>query len=459
MTSYTHDIIVIGAGSAGLTCAIFMQREGFKVLLVDRTDASFGGDCLNYGCVPSKALIHLSKTASDTPHDIQSVLGEVQRRQDVIREHENPAYLRSLGIDVAIGAAHFSGKKEVTIGTSVYSAKKIVIATGSRPREITIPGSEHIPIYTNESIFSIKELPKKFVFIGGGPIAIELGQAFSRLGSSVTIVQSAERILPREDPDVSLLLAGSLQKEGIDILTGASVESVTKGAVVVKHGSGKLQEIPADALFVAVGRIPNTDTLQLDKAGIKTTENNTIVLDDQLRTTNKSVVAIGDAAAREMFTHAAELQAQLVLNNFFSPLKKSYSADGLGWTTFTDPEVSTFGLSAEQLVKKGVSFQELKIELTEDDRAITENATNGFLKLRLSKKGLVLGGVMVGNRSGEIASEILLMMHAGISLKNVMSKPYPYPIGSRVIQTAAREFTAKKLYSKRNKRLLRLLYR
>lgn len=460
MTAYTHDLIVIGAGSGGLTCAIFMQREGFKVLLIDRTETSFGGDCLNYGCVPSKALIHISKTAGITANvDIHAILNKVHERQDIIRHHENPTYLRSLGIDVEIGTAFFSGDKNVTVGAKEFSAKKIVIATGSKPRQLTTPGIEKISSYTNETIFSMKKLPKDFIFIGGGPIAIELGQAFSRLGSTVTIIQSGERILPREDPDVSELLSATLKKQGVTLFTQASVEAITESSVEIIDKAGSRHTLPTEAVFSAIGRIPNIDELKLENAHIARDTQGTIVLDAHLRTTNKNVVVIGDAAGKEMFTHVAELQAQLVLSNFFSPFKKSYNADKIGWTTFTDPEISTFGLNEEQLHQRGTLFDVITIPLADDDRAITEDATEGFLKLRLSKKGLILGGVMVGNRSGEIASELLLMMHAGISLKSVLSKPYPYPIGARVIQSAAREFSGKTLYSKQTKRLLHFLYR
>jgi len=460
MRHTTHDIIVIGAGSGGLTTAIFMQREGFRVLLVDRTKESFGGDCLNYGCVPSKALISLSKSYRGTgENDIKTILDTVKKRQNIIRTHENPDYLQSIGIDIAIGDAVFTGKTSIEVDGTSYSAKKIVIATGSRPRPLTIPGSGLPPTYTNESVFSMTQLPKEFVFIGGGPIAIELGQAFNRLGSHVTIIQSSDRILPREDPEVSQLIRDVLEADGVTIITNAAVQEIKDGGLIIKTGDDELRTINADAVFVAIGRIPNLEQLQLNKAGIKQDDKGSVVLDSTLRTTNKAVFVIGDAAGKEMFTHVAELQAQLVLRNFFSPFKKSYQSEKLGWTTFTDPEVSTFGLSKQQLGKAHMAFEEVSVSLADDDRAITEDATNGFLKIFVSKKGHILGGTMVGNRSGEVTSELLLMMHSNISLGAVLSKPFPYPISSRVIQTAAREFSAKTLYSSRTQRLLHFLYR
>jgi len=468
---YTHDIIVIGAGSGGLTCAIFMQRAGFRVLLIDKAPETFGGDCLNYGCIPSKALLHVANlfhdidtsskySSHDQAHtvDIQKVMDYIKERQAVIRKHENPEYIKTLGIDIAIGNARFSGEHDVIVDGNHYTAKHIVIATGSRPRTLELEGLESIPHYTNESIFSIKRFPKDFVFIGGGPINIELGQAFSRLGSHVTILQTGERILPKEEPEVAVLLQRLLEKEGISIRTGVAVEKIENGQVFVKTPDGSVLKISADAVFVGVGRVPNIDSLALETAGIKLDDHNNLQLDKYLRTTNKAVSAVGDAAGQHMFTHAAELQASVVLRNFFSPFKKKYTAKHMAWTTFTRPEVATFGINKLQLGTEAANYDELIVHLDEDDRAITDDSTEGFLKLYLSKQGLVLGGTMVGPRAGEITSELILMMYEGIKLDAVLSKPFPYPIGSRVIQAAARQYSGKKLQSPFAKRILRLLY-
>jgi pyruvate/2-oxoglutarate dehydrogenase complex dihydrolipoamide dehydrogenase (E3) component len=467
---YTHDIIVIGAGSGGLTCAVFMQQQGFNVLLVDKAADTFGGDCLNYGCIPSKALLHAansihsadqSSTFRQQQHgdvDVKKVMTYVKERQAIVRLHENPEYFKDLGIDIAIGEARFSGRHHVAVGDTTFTARHIVVATGSRPRDINLPGLDTLPHFTNETIFDIQTLPKQFVFIGGGPINIELGQAFSRLGSNVTILQSSDRIINKEDEEVSVIMRSLLEKEGMTIHTGVTINKVENGTVIISGPDGSPHTIPADAVFVGIGRIPNLEHLELSKGGIATDDRGSVKLDRYLQTTNKSIVVIGDAAGRHMFTHAAELQAQAVLNNFFSPFKKPYTSTSMAWTTFTDPEVATFGQTRQELDANNTPYENVTVQLTEDDKAITEDATDGFLRLYVSKKGTLLGGTMVGHRAGEITSELILMMYLGLKLKSVLNKPFPYPIGSRVIQTAARQYAAKRRESPAGKRLLKFLY-
>lgn len=467
---YTHDIIVIGAGSGGLNCAVFMQRTGFKVLLIDKKANTFGGDCLNYGCIPSKSLLHVAslihageesarfQALQSGDVSITKVMDYVRQRQDVIRAHENPEYFKQLGMDIAIGDATFSGKHKVVVDKTHFSAKHIVIATGSRPRETTVPGIDTIPHFTNETIFDIQFLPKNFVFIGGGPINIELGQAFSRLGSKVTILQADDRILNKEDAEVASLMQTVLEQEGMVIHTGVTVQSVENGLVVISNPDGSTDKIPADAVFVGIGRVPNVDNLKLETAGISTNDRGAIVLDKYLRTSNKVVSAVGDATDMYMFTHSAEIQASVVLNNFFAPFMKRYSSARMAWVTFSDPEIATFGASKQQLDSDHTRYDEVRVNLVEDDRAITEDATQGFLKLYVSKKGRLLGGTMAGRRAGEIVSELILMMHIGLKLKSVLGKPFPYPIGSRVIQAASRQYSGKRLQSPIVRRLLRYIY-
>lgn len=249
-TNYTHDIIVIGAGSGGLTSAIFMQRAGFNVLLVDKRRDTFGGDCLNYGCIPSKSLLHIAhlvhcgqqasafQSQNSGEIDIKKVMHSIHTTQDYIRVHENPEHLTRLGIDVTIGEAAFTNERTISVAGKTYSAKRIIVATGSRPRTLTHDGGDTMPSYTNETIFAIESLPKNFVFIGGGPITIELGQAFSRLGSHVTIIQSGSRILDKEDPEVSKLMQQALEAEGVTVLCNTSVAQIERHALVARDANG-----------------------------------------------------------------------------------------------------------------------------------------------------------------------------------------------------------------------------
>lgn len=466
----TYDIIVIGAGAGGLTSAIFMQKAGFKVLLIDRRPDTFGGDCLNYGCIPSKSLLHVAhlihsgaqasafRSQSDGKVDIQKVMSYVHKTQNHIRAHENPEYLKSLGIDIAIGEASFTGRRTIAVANTSYSAKKIIVATGSRPRTLELDGIEGMSTYTNETIFAIQSLPNNFVFIGGGPINIELGQAFRRLGSHVTIVQSSSRILDKEDPEVSTLMQRVLEDEGIEVLCDASLERVEDHALVVRVKGQATRSIPADALFIGIGRIPNVETLRLENAGIRFHAKRMPILDDYLRTSNKRIAIIGDAAGQHMFTHAAELQAALVLKNMFSPIKRKYSSKYMAWTTFSDPEIATFGANKAMLVSATSKHKTISVSLENDDRAITENATKGFLTIHVSKSGRLLGGVMVGNHAGEVVSELILMMIHKIKITDILGKTFPYPVASRVIQAAARQYSSKQLDSARVRWLLRVLY-
>lgn len=473
MSRYTHDIIIIGAGSAGLTCAQFMKRAGFSVLLVDRTATSFGGECLNSGCVPSKALIHAAKlanatqkatislsTSAETPHfSFEKVQQYVASRVEHIRQHEHPDYLNTLGIDTAIGAAAFTGKHSIIVAEKEFSARRIIIATGSRPRPLPTPTDDSIPIYTNETIFSLTQLPRSIVFIGGGPICIELAQAFRRLGSNVTVLQSAERIVPKEDESVSRLLTATLAGEGVEVHCNATVHQIKDAAVDVTLKDGTRTTLSPDIIFAGIGRLPNTESLNSEAAGIRRQEDGSFVLDKYGRTTNRSVVVIGDAAAGLQFTHAAELQAQRALNNLFSPLKKAMRFSQFSWVTFTDPEIATFGYAKETLQHQRRTFKTVSVPMHDEDRAITDDATAGFLTLYLSKRGRILGGTLVGDKAGEIANELVLMMHLRIPLKKVLDKPFAYPTSSRIIQSAAREYYGETLFSPFTQKLLQLLYR
>jgi len=299
-----HDIIVIGAGSGGLNIAGFMNKAGFKVLLVDKKDETIGGDCLNFGCVPSKALIHVSRLANDSHAiekfglkssgkiDLSKVMDYVKSKQDIIRTHENAEYFRSIGMDVVLGRAKFAGENSIELNGKKYRAKKIVIATGSIPRKLKIPGIDKVDFLTNETIFNLGVLPEKLLVIGGGPIGIELGQAFLGLGSKVCIIQNGPMFLPKEDPEIARVLYNKLLDEGMEIHFNTKPVEFT-GSNTVKLDSGKIIEF--SNILISIGRELSFESLNPDKAGIKTL-NNKLVLDAYLRTSNKNVFAVGDAA-------------------------------------------------------------------------------------------------------------------------------------------------------------------
>ncbi|RMD66919.1 FAD-binding protein [Candidatus Pacearchaeota archaeon] len=462
-----YDVIVIGAGSGGLNIASFMNKAGFKVLLVDKTDKNIGGDCLNFGCVPSKALIHAARIVHHSRlarefgvrtlgnADIKKVKAYVKSKQEKIRVHENAEYFRSLGIDVELGEAEFAGKNSIVVNGKVCSAKKIVIATGSRPRQLSLPGIEKVKhIYTNETIFDIDFLPKRLVVIGGGPIGVELGQAFSRLGSEVSIVQRGPQFLPKEAPEIAEVLHNALAKEGVKIFLNCSPKRFEKNTLIADTPKGE-RKLQFDAVLVAIGRVLNIPR-GLERAGIELTEDKRkIKVDPYLRTTNKNVYACGDVAGSYQFTHAAELHAKIILSNFFSPIKKKLSYDKFAWVTFTSPEIATFGLRERELQKKNKNYVKIVQDFGEIDRAITDG-NQGRLVLFVSNNK-ILGGSLVAENAGEIAQELILAMSSELHVKKIFDKVYPYPTASRVNRKAVTQLFANKL-TPFAKKVLRFLY-
>ncbi len=415
MEDKKYDLIIIGCGSGGLSIGLFMAMAGFKVLMVSKSDHSIGGDCLNDGCVPSKAFIHVARIAHQAKEaanfgvtltgaiDIKKVISYVYERQELIREHENAGWLKEQGIDVALGAAHFTDKNEIEVAGEKFTGKKIVIATGSSPRKLQAPGVEKVLYYDNENIFHLNELPGRLLVVGGGPIGIEIAQTMSRLGSKVTVLHKGDSILEHDDKAITdILLLERLKKEGIEIFLNAEIDhfgSATEVTISLKNKGKK--SIQFDAVFVGVGRQLNIEELQLENASIAVKENK-IVTNKYLQTTNKNVFVCGDIAGDLQFSHAAEAHARLLLNNFFSPFKKKLNNDSISWVTFTDPEVATFGLSEKQLKERNISYEKLVQDFKDDDRAVTDNYQYGKAILFISKKGFlkkqkILGGSMIAN--------------------------------------------------------------
>ncbi|MEO5999265.1 MAG: NAD(P)/FAD-dependent oxidoreductase, partial [Chitinophagaceae bacterium] len=393
MEDKIYDIIVIGCGSGGLSVGLFMGKAGFKVLMIEKTDQQIGGECLNDGCVPSKALIHVARIAHHAQVagnfgitlkgkiDIKKAIQYVYDKQNLIRVHENAAWLREQGVDVALGEAHFTGTNEIEVDGKRFEAKKIIIATGSKPVKLKVPGVEKVKYYDNENIFHIQGLPEKFLVIGSGPIGIEIAQAMARLGSKVTIVSRGDKILEHDDIAVTKILLQKLQDEGIEFYFNATVERFTSAnEAIIKLKEGGTKGLQLDAVFVGVGRLLDLEPLQLHNAGV-TVKDHKIVVDDLLRTTNKKVYVCGDVAGSLQFSHEAEFQARILLNNFFSPLNKKLNNDHISWVTFTDPEVATFGLNEHQLKEKGINYKRLEEDFEEDDRAVVDNYQYGKLVL------------------------------------------------------------------------------
>ncbi len=463
-----YDIIVIGAGSGGLNIASFMNKAGFNVLLVDKSDRDIGGDCLNYGCVPSKALIHISRLIYNAKEstkfgfkisgeiDIKRVVEYITSKKEFIRTHENADYFRKQGMDVVLGFAKFISKDSIEVEGKKFSAKKIVIATGSMARKLDIPGVEKLELYNNESIFNLNHLPKKFLFIGGGPIGIELGQALNRLGSEVTIVQNINQFLQKEDKEIADVLLQQLKKEGIKFkFNSVPIKAISKNEVLIRNKDGKEEIVKCDSVFVGIGRQLNLEGLDLNKAGIKHSERK-IEVNEYLQTTNSNIYLCGDIVGSYQFTHAAEMHAGVLINNFFSPLKKKINYDNIAWVTYTYPEIATFGLKTDELKKRNIEFEVINTNFEHDDRAIVDNFTNGKVKLYISNNK-ILGGTMVAPNAGELIQELILANSAKLSITELFKKVYPYPTASRINKKAISSIFSRKL-NPFSKKLMRWLY-
>lgn len=470
-----YDLIIIGAGSGGLSVAGFMVKLGLKVLMISKTENEIGGDCLNDGCVPSKALIHVANIINNAREaskfgleltqeiDLEKVVKYIYDSQEVIREHENKTYFEKQGFDIAIGEAKFTANNEVAVDGINYTAKKIILATGSRPRKLDVPGIELVKYYDNQSIFKVKDFPKKLLIIGGGPIGIEMAQAFQRLGSKVTVVQHGKQILPHDDKDLTTILTKRLQKAGMDFLFESEITHFESADnALVKNNNGTISTVAFDAIFVAIGRQLNIENLDLEKAGIAV-KNNRIVVDDYLRTSNKNVLLCGDVAGNLQFSHAAEQHGRLIINNLISPIKKKLTNKNMSWVTFTDPELATFGWNEKQLQERNIKYEKLEQAFTNDDRAIVDDYQYGQLNLYISKgywfqKEKILGGTMLAPKAAELIQELILANTAGLSINTITNKIYPYPAASRINQKAISQHKLK-LLTKNTKRIIQFAFK
>ena len=449
-----YDLIVIGTGSGGLSIGLSMHELGFRVLFIEKEEQNIGGECLNTGCVPSKALIHVSRlihqakqtegfglSTSGKP-DFERVKQYIQERITLIRQHENADYFRQQGLDVVIGTAHFTGRDQVEAEGERFTAKRIVIATGSQPIPLQVPGIEQVSWYDNQTIFSMTSLPDRLLVVGGGPVALELSQAFHRLGSRVTVVQSGDALLEKEAPDVSRLLLDRLTKEELDIrLQTTLTDFPSSGLATLTHQSGIRSQLAFDAVLVAIGRQVNVTALRPEAAGIQT-ESGGLKLDAYLRTTNPQVYAIGDVSGQLYFSHTPEMQAPILINNFLSPFKQKVDYRHFSWVTFTDPEVATFGLSEIQLQRQGIHYEKIVYDFADDDRAVIDDYTYGKLWLYLSKgsgllsKRKILGGTIVAPQAGEMIQDLILANTSDLGAGAIRQKIYPYPVASRVSKMA-----------------------
>ena len=472
-----YDVIVIGAGSAGLGNAGVANTIGLNTLMVEEHEDNFGGDCTNFGCVPSKALIHVAKLFDGARRaqdfglqisgkaDMKKVLAYIHKHQAHIKGEEDAAHHRAQGIDVEIGRARFIDKKTIEVNGKQFTSRKILLCTGSSPRYLDIPGIDSITTFTNETLFfDCDELPKNFLVIGGGAIGCEMAQAFQRLGSQVTIVDRGERLLKNERPEISKILGDCFKKEGIQMLHNAEVSEFKNGEAIIKTKEGNTKNIAVDAVLLAVGRVVNVKDMGFEKAGIELTERGRIKVNDYLQSTNSNVYVIGDAAGKYMLSHGAEKMVRQLWRNLLIPFaKQKNSVHNLSWVTFTDPEVATFGYSEQEMNDRKIRYYRQDQSFSHDDRAIVDEYPYGRVSIWMDNRGdlgnrVIKAVTMIAPKAGDLIQELQLASEARVPIKNITSRVYPYPVASRINQKTIRG-VMDKTYTDFIKKLARTAFR
>jgi len=476
------DICIVGAGSAGLLVAAGAAQLGAATVLIER--GKMGGDCLNYGCVPSKALLAAAKTVAscrdagrfgvttgEPEIDFPAVIRHVHDVIATIAPNDSVARFEGLGATVIHATARFTAPDEIVAddivaGERRIRARRFVIATGSAPSAPPIPGLDQIPYLTNETIFDNTVRPDHLIIIGGGPIGMEMAQAHLRLGSRVTVLEAAQ-ILAKDDPELAVVLRDRLLAEGVAIREGAAIariEAVAGGIAAIIGGPnqdkpGGEERIVGSHLLVAAGRRPNIAELDLAKAGIAHGKQG-ILVDARLRTTNRHVFAIGDVAGGPQFTHVAGYHAGIVIRNalFRIPARVDYRA--LPWVTYTDPELAHVGLTeAAARARHGSDIAILRSAFHENDRAQTERTTHGLIKVVTRRNGRILGASILGPHAGELIHPWVLAIGQRLKIKAMAGMIAPYPTLGEVGKRAASSFYIAKLFSRRTKKLVRFLAR
>jgi dihydrolipoamide dehydrogenase len=449
MAKTQYDLTIIGGGSGGLTAARVSASLGANVLLVDKQ--RLGGDCLNYGCVPSKSLIHVARVVQQakeamslglTPATLGVDMAKVTAYiQGVIQRVGEAEQSYTEGVTVKFGKVSFTSPTQLLLNEEGITSRNTLIATGSHPTVPNIEGLQETGYLTNEDAFNLMSLPASLLIVGGGPIGVELGQAFARLGTKITIVQGREHILPKEEPEVSATIAERLRAEGITLVTNARFvkagRNEMKKVVTAKQGD-TLLTFEADEILIALGRQPNIAGLNLEAAGVKY-DSKGIKVDEYLQSSTPNILALGDVIGGYLFTHVAAYQAGVAAQNALLPVyKKKVDYRVVPWCTFTDPEAARVGMTRAEAEQHYKEIREGRFPWAEIDRAQTENETVGFIKLILAgKKDEIVGAHMVGTRAGELLGELSLAMQHRLTLNDIFNTIHAYPTMATGLQQAA----------------------
>lgn len=457
-----YNLVVIGAGTAGLVTAAGAAGLGAKVALIERD--LMGGDCLNVGCVPSKAIISAGRSARNvryasdlgihvpegTTADFPRVMQRMRQLRANISHADSAQRFRDLGIDVFLGQGIFTGSNTVQVGDQTLDFKRAVIATGARASAPPIPGLDQVEYLTNESVFSLTELPQRLGIIGAGPIGCELAQSFALLGSEVFLIEATHGILPREDSDAAEIVRESLDRDGVRLLCCGKNTLLKPG----ENGQVRLTldshdqhyDQAVDKLLVAVGRAPNVDHLGLEAVGVEFDQRVGVKVNDRLQTTNPMIYAAGDICSPYKFTHAADFMARIVIQNTLFLGRAKASSLVIPWSTYTSPEIAHVGLYPKEAEEQGIAIQTFTQPMSEVDRAILEGETAGFVKVHV-KKGTdqIVGATIVAPNAGDMISEISVAMTHGLGLKKLASAIHPYPTQAEAIRKVGDQFNRTRL--------------
>ncbi len=476
MSDDSYDLLVIGGGVGGLITSTGAAKLGLKVVLVEKK--ALGGDCLHFGCVPTKALIrsakiaHLLKRAPEfgmkpveAQIDFSRVMERIRQVQAHIGAHETPEAMRDQGVEAILGEGRFRDPHTFEVSGRVLKAKRIILATGSRPVILPIPGLKEAQSLTNESALQLDHLPASIIILGGGPIGLEFGQAFARLGSKVIILEKEGQILPREDAELAKVLDGILRKEGVEIFTCTEVKEIRRRNEITVSITASCQvegtrAFEAEQFLVAIGRAPNVEGLNLEAAGVATTKRG-ITVDATHRTNVPHIWAVGDVTGQYQFTHAAEYEAVAVLRNVLFPLfSQKIDYTRIPWTTFTDPELGRIGLTEAEARKQfGEKIRVFRYPFPELDRAIIDGEPQGLIKVITDPRGQILGAHVLGPSGGELIHEFILAKTHRLAVAKISETVHVYPSLAQGIKRSADQWYLEQLKNPWAARLARLAFK
>ena len=474
MAGFDYDIGIIGGGAAGLTVAAGAARLGAKTLLVEK-DKQLGGDCLHFGCVPSKTLIksakvyHLMKHAERyglppvevPPVDFGRVSGRIRSVIEVIQKHDSEERFCGLGAKVQFGRAEFSDEHAIRLDGRSISARKWVIATGSSAAVPPVKGLDRTPFITNREIFYLERLPASMIILGAGPIGTEMSQAFARLGAQVTVVDMGHQILPKEDRDLADAVQKTLEAEGVRFHLNSTIEEVNDRGhareVRFRTADRQSQSLSAETVLVALGRKSNVDGLGLDRAGVEL-DRRGIKVDDRQRTSRKHIFAAGDVTGGYQFTHAAGYMGGIVVSNAVFHLPRKADFTWLPWCTYTDPPLASIGMNEKAAKAAGIDYDLWTEEFHSNDRSLAEGEDSGKIKMLLNSDGKPIGVQILGPNAGDLLAEWVAVLNGKVKLATLAAAVHPYPTLAEINKRVAGNFFSEKIFSEKVRKGLTFIF-